>query len=650
MSTTTTRASPVPGRAGHRGHHDRAVPAPADGLRRLRGRPGQLVLAGQLPPEVRRRRRPGRHRVDAEPHQGPPGRLRQPRSRTASTAATAAPGPSTSPSPAARPPRRSASPSPTPSAARYFSQVFGGGDQALTRSAEAEYNLPLPLGSPLNYFGGDTSHDERLAHRSKYRTRSTGPPTTTAVHVPANTPLQRRHDGRQSFGCGGPERHRVGRGADVVSRQLDAQCLGASAPAVRLARTTTLAPAGLRPPATCPTNIPCNAYRTVGRTAAGSRRPTGTSGLGRYTSGTGNRQCTLAQLTTSWRRHEHGVPVNGANIDGVPSGRRTCADGRLTAAGRRYRPLRGRQPLHRRCTATGNRLCRWTPTIDTRPGPRRGVRTRSRPIAARGSGPWSTGPGQYAANGDAFSARCTSEFNCSSVAEPAVPAPSTTRTAATGTSSQIPAGVVGQRRHQRVRRLVQPRRGHRIMDSTEGARARRDFETEFRVYKQTNPLDFNVRTERVRRRDAAATTPMRRRLLVEAPQGVRLLPGVEQALHDHRRAGRATPTSSTSAPTPSAPPTRPATTATPSRPSLNGDRYANPGPSIYAYADMGINNQNRCARPAPATARSTSPRSARSTPARRSSSSCTTPATAPGRGTVDGVPDEALADGAPARR
>ena len=28
---------------------------------------------------------------------------------------------------------------------------------------------------------------------------------------------------------------------------------------------------------------------------------------------------------------------------------------------------------------------------------------------------------------------------------------------------------------------------------------------------------------------------------------------------------------------------------------LNGDRYANPGPSIYAYADMSINNQNVCA-------------------------------------------------------
>ena len=46
-----------------------------------------------------------------------------------------------------------------PNATRYFSQVISSGDQRLTRSAEAEYNLPLPLGSPLNYFGGDRSRD-----------------------------------------------------------------------------------------------------------------------------------------------------------------------------------------------------------------------------------------------------------------------------------------------------------------------------------------------------------------------------------------------------------------------------------------------------------------------------------------------------------
>jgi hypothetical protein len=47
------------------------------------------------------------------------------------------------------------------SAKRYLSRMFAGGDQVLTRSAEAEYFLPLPLGSPLNYFGGDAEKTVR---------------------------------------------------------------------------------------------------------------------------------------------------------------------------------------------------------------------------------------------------------------------------------------------------------------------------------------------------------------------------------------------------------------------------------------------------------------------------------------------------------
>lgn len=41
----------------------------------------------------------------------------------------------------------------------YFSNVIGH-RQAIARSAEAQYNLPLPLGSPLNYFGGDRTRTE----------------------------------------------------------------------------------------------------------------------------------------------------------------------------------------------------------------------------------------------------------------------------------------------------------------------------------------------------------------------------------------------------------------------------------------------------------------------------------------------------------
>lgn len=41
-------------------------------------------------------------------------------------------------------------------APQFFSVVFSG-PTSLTRCATAQYNLPIPLGSPLNYFGGDSS-------------------------------------------------------------------------------------------------------------------------------------------------------------------------------------------------------------------------------------------------------------------------------------------------------------------------------------------------------------------------------------------------------------------------------------------------------------------------------------------------------------
>jgi len=70
-----------------------------------------------------------------------------------------------------------------PSATRYFSQVLGNGSQRLTRSAEAEYNLPIPLGSPLNYFGGDST---RTVPATPPTTYSVSWPGDYATRVPAN--------------------------------------------------------------------------------------------------------------------------------------------------------------------------------------------------------------------------------------------------------------------------------------------------------------------------------------------------------------------------------------------------------------------------------------------------------------------------------
>lgn len=56
---------------------------------------------------------------------------------------------------------------------RVLSQSFRG-KQRLTRSAVAEYNRPLPLGSPLNYFGGDATQTAELPGNPIAADRSPG--------------------------------------------------------------------------------------------------------------------------------------------------------------------------------------------------------------------------------------------------------------------------------------------------------------------------------------------------------------------------------------------------------------------------------------------------------------------------------------------
>ena len=172
-------------RAGHRHHHDVPLPPPADGLRCLRRRSRQLVLPHQLSAEGCRRRGLGGHRLDARDQRGHRGRVREPgqerRSAGHPTAGPAAPSSSAS---------RVGSTATSlhvsvtdPSATRYFSQVFRG-DQSLSRTAEAEYNMPLPLGSPLNYFGGDRS---QIAQPTEQYQRIDWPADYT-TRVPANRP------------------------------------------------------------------------------------------------------------------------------------------------------------------------------------------------------------------------------------------------------------------------------------------------------------------------------------------------------------------------------------------------------------------------------------------------------------------------------
>src|SRR3546814_4044111 len=77
------------------------------------------------------------------------------------------------------------------SANTYLSDIINR-HQRITRMAEAEYNIPIPLGSPLNYFGGDRSKASGTPAPSPI------PPPNYADWQPNNAPCTVRGNGQES--------------------------------------------------------------------------------------------------------------------------------------------------------------------------------------------------------------------------------------------------------------------------------------------------------------------------------------------------------------------------------------------------------------------------------------------------------------------
>src|SRR3546814_918298 len=77
------------------------------------------------------------------------------------------------------------------SANTYLSDIINR-HQRITRMAEAEYNIPIPLGSPLNYFGGDRSKASGTPAPSPI------PPPNYADWQPNNAPCTVRSNGQAS--------------------------------------------------------------------------------------------------------------------------------------------------------------------------------------------------------------------------------------------------------------------------------------------------------------------------------------------------------------------------------------------------------------------------------------------------------------------
>jgi hypothetical protein len=462
---------------------------------------------------------------------------------------------------------------------RYFSSVFRDGPASITRYAEAEYNLPLPLGSPLNYFGGDRStvpdpapnYAYTVQWPSDYTTRT---PTDATVanaldcHVTSNSNL-------------------TGRWAGTPSTYRATEYGSGSVCGWGVGRTNATGTSAFPPPdywQRPPTNPSCriredgsSSGTVLGRWNTGSPPTFSTSTSGSEAACTWTNSTTNSSLFTSHPSGSTAVrtiaPQNRPCLVGY-----TAADGHWASTGVWTTGLPG---FAGGTEASGNRLCTWsaqfTDTTVTPPNPI---------LTTRNPGFWAMiyGPGQYAANGDAFSTRCTSQFNCGSVQNLSY-RPSTDANRGEWYVVDIPSGASGT-----VDIRVFDASFHQDWSSDYDEGGNPNFQTEFRVFEQTNELDFNVRTQlgsspsanpsnggcwwQLEQESGFFHNWATLCSITGAQAGDRYLVNVRT-----NSVGAATENGNN---------------AYAIEAVLNGDRDANPGPSIYAYRDMVINNNNQC--------------------------------------------------------
>ncbi len=268
------------------------------------------------------------------------------------------------------------------------------GDQTLTRSGEAEYNLPLPLGSPLNYFGGDCHEDRAVG---TYRS----PPTT---------PLSDRSTSPCNIGSS--ERVRTWAAVGQTSALADdyrlqqqrrpSACGGRRTPAAL--GTTTVPPPdyrtrarAARAPATCSAETRRRPWKGDGAAAGPAPTTPGT-----YTGNQGgNRQCTWTTSPASPRSRPMPPPV--------PPSNRPCDVGYAAANGRwSASTFQANQRYQQMWEQPGNVLCGWAVvTVSVNP-------------ITRSPGFWAQidGPGADHQSGDAYSTRCWTATNCGSPDNP----------------------------------------------------------------------------------------------------------------------------------------------------------------------------------------------------------------------------------------
>ncbi len=366
------------------------------------------------------------------------------------------------------------------SVTQYFASVLGG-SQSLSRSAEAEYNLPIPLGSPLNYFGGD-------------HTRTAPPPTTTysvswpgdyTTRAPANAPCNVGTSSAQGLGrwIGSPPTYQSGHS-------------GGSTPQCRWGSTgTASAGSSAVPPPDYSTRVPTNGTSATGCRVL--RNGVGPS-LGRWqnssfaanTGGTAPA-CTWPNLST-----DPSTILPDATTR--PPSNRPCRIGYETSGpGGGWWPVAGSlvpvtpSPPAGGSTTEGNVLCRWLPQITS------STTTPPNPIdPTRSPGFWAMieGPASVSPNGDAYNTRCYLFNNCAAGIENVQHKPASDLDRGFWYVVKIPAAAIGP---VDIRVFDASYNAAGTVDVMAGDRnlgGATVFPTQFRVFVQNNPLDFSDRT------------------------------------------------------------------------------------------------------------------------------------------------------------
>jgi hypothetical protein len=360
------------------------------------------------------------------------------------------------------------------SATRYLSGMIAG-KQVLTRTAEAQYFLPLPLGSPLNYFGGD-------------RTKTQLPDTSSyAVDWPTPAGSASRPTVGPTFPCnvGTSAAQALGRWTNTTVYDAAGYTVGAaqcqwSTVGAAIAGTTAV------PPPDYPTRVPVTQPCLVRANGSSSGTVIGRWNTSIYTAGTTGTgvMCTWTNYATTTSTvptfSTTTAPLNGpCNVGYEATKGRWPATGAFVASS-----------INTAADTAGNRLCRWNALISTviTPGPN--------PIDVnRDPGFWAQaeGPGTVAALGDAYSTRCQTTLSCATQQSLqyrdtgywyAIQMP-----AASSSSTTISIFDALFRRDG----VITDETGDSVLYGSTSATTNPTFTTEYRVYRQTNLLDIKAR-------------------------------------------------------------------------------------------------------------------------------------------------------------